>query len=63
MAPKPQLDFHPQPPVQMAKPETHLDAELRATLEENPPTKAIQLASELAMRVAPAMWQPPPVIL
>ena len=54
MAPKRQLDFHWQLPVQMAKPETHLAAEL---------TEAIQSASESVTRLAPAMWQPPPVML
>jgi len=54
MTPKRQLDFHWQLPVQMAKPETHLAAEL---------TEAIQSASESVTRLAPAMWQPPPVML
>jgi hypothetical protein len=63
MAPKGQLDFHPQLPAQMAKPETHLDVELMATSQETPPPEAIQSISELAMSVAPAMWQQPPVIL
>ena len=40
----------------MAKPETHLDVELKATSQENPPAEAMQLASELVMRLAPAMW-------
>ncbi len=55
MAPKQELDFHPQLPVQMAKPETHLDVELMATSQENPPAEAIQSVSELVMRLAPAM--------
>jgi hypothetical protein len=60
MAPKRQLDFPPPLPVRMAKPEIHLDAELTATLRENPPAEAIQLAaSESVTRLAPAMWQPP----
>src|SRR4029453_2069435 len=60
MAPKQQLDFHPQ---LLAKPETHLDVELRATLQENPPAEAIQSASESVTRLAPAMGQPPPMLL
>ncbi len=52
MAPKRQLDFHLQLPVQMAKPETHLDVELMATSQESPPAEAIQLVSELVMRLA-----------
>ena len=63
MAPKRQLDFHPQLPVQMAKPETHLDVELTATSQESPPAEAIQSASESVTRLAPAMRQPPPVML
>jgi hypothetical protein len=63
MAPKQELDFQPQLPVQMAKPETHLAVELMATSQENPPAEAIQSASELVMGLAPAMWQPPPVML
>jgi hypothetical protein len=63
MAPKQQLDFHPQLLVQMAKPETHLDAELMATSLENPPAEGIQSVSELVMRLAPATWrQPLPVM-
>ena len=60
MAPKQQLDFHPQ---LLAKPETHLDVELRATLQENPPAEAIQSALEVVMRLVPAMWQQSPVML
>ena len=63
MAPKQQLDFQPQLPVQMAKPETHLDVELTATSQENPPAEAMQSVSELVTRLAPAMWQSPPVKL
>jgi hypothetical protein len=62
MAPKRQLDFHPLP-VQMAKPETHLDVELTATSQENPPAEAIPSASESVMRLAPVMWPRPPVML
>jgi hypothetical protein len=60
MAPKQELDFHPQ---LLARPETHLDGELMGTSEENPPAEAIQSVLELVMRLAPAMWQPPPVML
>jgi hypothetical protein len=60
MAPKQELDFHPQ---LLAKAGTHLDVELTATSQENPPAEAIQLVSELVIRLAPAMWQPPPVML
>jgi len=63
MAPKRRLDFHPQLPAQMAKPEIHLDVELTATSQESPPAEAIQSASELVVRLAPAMRQPPPVML
>ena len=63
MAPKRQLDFHPQPPVQTEKPETHLAVELTATSQESPPAEAIQSASESVTRLAPAMRQPPPVLL
>jgi hypothetical protein len=63
MTPKRQLDFHWQLPVQLAKPETHLDVELMATLQENPPPEAMQAASESVTRLAPAMRQPPPVLL
>jgi hypothetical protein len=63
MAPKRQLDFHWQLPVQMAKPETRLDAELMATSQGSPPAEAIQSASESVTHSAPAMWQPPPVLL
>ena len=63
MTPKRQLDFHWQLPVQMAKPETHLDVELMATSLGSPPAEAIQSASESVTRLAPAMWQPPPVML
>ena len=52
MAPKRQLDFHPQ---LLAKPETHLDVELTATSEENPPAEAIQSVSESVTRLALAM--------
>jgi hypothetical protein len=55
MAPKRQLDFHWQLPVQLAKPETHLAVELTATLQENRPAEASQSALEVAMRLAPAM--------
>jgi hypothetical protein len=58
MAAQQQLDFHPRLPAQMAKLETHLDVELMATSQENPPAEAIQSASELGMRLATAMWQP-----
>jgi hypothetical protein len=50
------LDFLPQLPVQVAKPETHLAVELMATSPENPRAEAMQAASELAM------WQRPPVM-
>ena len=50
MAPKRQLDFHPQLPVQMAKPETHFAVELTATSQESPPAEAIQSASESVTR-------------
>ena len=63
MSPKQELDFHPQLPAQMAKLETHLDVELMATSLENPPGKAMQAASQLVMRLAPAMWRPLPVML
>jgi hypothetical protein len=63
MAPKRQLDFHWQLPVQLAKPETHLAVELTATSQESPPAEAIQSASESVTRLAPAMRQPPPVLL
>jgi hypothetical protein len=63
MAPKRQLDFHWQLPVQLAKPETHLAVELTATSQENPPAEAIQLVSESVTRLGPAMRQPPPVLL
>ena len=55
MAPKQELDFHPQLPVQMAKPETQLDAEPTATPLESPLAEAMQSALELVMRLAPAM--------
>ena len=60
MALKQDLDFQPQ---LLAKPEAHLDAELMATSLENRPAAGIQSASELAMRLAPAMCQAPWVIL
>jgi hypothetical protein len=63
MAPKRQPDFHPQLPVQIAKPETHLDAELTATPQESPPAEAIQSVLEVAMRLGSAMRQPPLVLL
>jgi hypothetical protein len=63
MAPKQQLDFRRQLPVQMAKPETHLDVELMATSLGSPPAEAIQSVSELMTRLAPAMRQSPPVML
>ena len=63
MAPEQQLEFRPQLPVQMAKPETHLGVELTVTSQENPPGKAMQSASQLVMRLAPAMSQPLPVML
>src|SRR4029453_13213088 len=63
MAPKRQLDFHWQLPVQLAKRETHLAGELTATSQESPPAEAIQSASESVTRLAPAMRQPPPVLL
>jgi hypothetical protein len=47
----------------MAKPETHLDAELMATSQENPRAEAAQPAWELVMHLAPPMPQPPSVML
>jgi hypothetical protein len=46
MAPKGQLDFHRPLPVQMAKPETHLDVGRMATSQENRLAEAIQSVSE-----------------
>ena len=63
MAPKRQLDFHPQLPVQRAKLETHLDVGLMASLQENPLAEAMRLVWQLVRRLAPAMWQPGPVML
>jgi hypothetical protein len=63
MAPKRQRDSHWQLPVQLAKLETHLAVELTATSQESPPAEAIQSASESVTRLAPAMRQPPPVLL
>jgi hypothetical protein len=60
MAPKRELDFHPQ---LLAKTETHLDVALMATSQENRLAEAIQSVSEQAMRLAPAMWRQQPVML
>jgi hypothetical protein len=63
MAPEWWLDFQPQLPVQMASLETHLDVELKATSQENPPAEAMESISDLVMRLAQVMQQPPPVML
>src|SRR4030095_7753281 len=63
MAPKRQLDFHWQLPVQLAKRETHLAVGLTATSQESPPAEAIQSASGVVTRFAAAIRQPPPVLL
>ena len=60
MALKQELDFHPQ---LLATPETHLDAELMATSLESPPVEASQPASELVMRLAPATWRQPLLVM
>src|SRR6185503_3503366 len=53
------LDLHLQPPVQMAKPEAHLDVELMAAPPESPLGKAMYSASKLVMHLAQAMWEQP----
>ena len=48
MAPKRQLDFHWQLPVQMAKPETHLVVELTA-MWQPPPEKLWENSPPMAI--------------
>jgi len=57
------LDFRPQLLAQMAKPEIRSGVELMVMSLESPPVESSQPASELVMRLAPAMWQPLPVVL